>query len=166
MSHWTRAGRCSTVADFTGDGLPDGATLRPKGTRGAVIDLFMSDGSTLRRSVAWKSDRAGFEVGSVTLASGDINDDGFAELLALAPYGRTGAQILSFTFGENGAGRRSVYRSKRAGVAVAGARLDVCRLNGDGTDDAMILGRSGGRTVLQGLSSHERPAQPELRVAR
>ena len=94
----------------------------------------MSDGSTLPRSWRGKSDRAGFEVGSVTLASGDIDDDGFAELLVLAPYGRTGAKILSFAFGENGVGRRSVYRSKRAGVAVAGAQLTCADLDGDGKD--------------------------------
>ena len=103
--------------------------------------------------MAWKSDRAGSKVASVKLASGDIDDDGFAELLVLAPYGRTGAQILSFAFGADGVGRRSVYRSKRAGFAVAGAQLTCADLDGDGKDDAILLGRSGQRTVLQGLRS-------------
>jgi len=134
-------GALFTVADFTGDGLPDGAMLRPVGTRGALIHRFVSDGASLTRSQAWKSGAAGFKVTAAKIASGDIDDDGLAEMLVLAPYGRAGAQILSFDLDESGVVKRSVYRTRAAGFSAASAQLACGDLDADGRVDVVVLGR-------------------------
>jgi TolB protein len=145
-------GALFAVADFTGDGLPDALTLRPLGKSGARIDLFASNGAALTPTVAWRSAKAGFKAASAKAAAGDVNGDGRAELLVLAPSGAR-AQVLCFAVRAKSATKTSMWTGT-TGAAAAASQIACADLDGDGRTDAVVLGVAGARSFLQGLCSN------------
>jgi len=141
-------GSVSGAGDVDGDGRADlivGARFDagPGFNNGSARVLSGSDGSTLYN---FEGDGVNFQFGSSVSDAGDVNGDGFADLIVGAVFDRnTGvasgsATVLSgidggtlYTFNGDSAG-------DQFGVSVSGAG-DV---NGDGLDDFIVGARFGG----------------------
>ncbi len=170
---WTKLGGQSganygrsvdTAGDVNGDGYSDvivGAPLFSDGqTREGRAEVFYGGSSGLTANPVWvgQIDWGGAQLGYSVGPAGDVNGDGYADVLAGAPYyasGQTneGAAYL-FQGGDTGMGsavweQQSNLANYRFGQAV-GAAGDV---NGDGYGD-LIVGAPGGNRayVLHGCA--------------
>ena len=154
----------SGAGDVNGDGTPDLIVGAPgfffSDTSGSARVLSGSDGSVL---YTFNGDDAGDQFGQSVSGAGDVNGDGFADLIVGAPHdGNNGyhsgsARVLSGSDGSvlytfNG------YRGRLFGGSVS----DAGDVNGDGLDDFIVGASLGGyarvfvsQIVLLGDCNHD-----------
>ena len=119
-----QAGRLSTVA------------LSDLGHKTTSISSFVSDGDSFSRQVFWTSGRGAFDAKKAKLASGDLNGDGFPDVLVLYDLGKGRCALYAFLSTGTAFVRSTAWRGR---LAWAGARLAVGDASGDGLDDAFVL---------------------------
>jgi hypothetical protein len=140
----------ATAGDVNGDGFSDviiGAHLYDNGQEDeGRAYLFLGSASGLQTSAAWivESNQAGAELGSSVAAAGDVNGDGFGDVIVGALY---------YTNVEASAGRALVYHGSASGLSATPAWIvdgdqnsgvfgyDVAGagdVNGDGFSDVIV----------------------------
>jgi hypothetical protein len=145
-----RFGASAAVADLNGDGFADlvvGAPEYHNGeTRSGAIFLYYGSAAGISVEAGWQmiSDQAGSQLGQSVAAAGDLNGDGFDDLIAGAPWyslaeGSGGAAFVYFgsaagpgpaaDWAAGGVGTTDLF-----GLAVAAAG----DANGDGFDDLAV----------------------------
>lgn len=132
------------MGDVNGDGTPDIITAAGPGG-GPHVKVF--DGSThtlLREFFAYD---AAFR-GGVTVAGGDVNGDGFADVITGADAGG-GPHVKAFS-GKDGAEIKSFFAFVPA--FTGGVRVASGDTNGDGTDDIITAAGPGGGPHVQVFS--------------
>ncbi len=123
--------------DINGDGQADTITGAGAGATGGHVKVFSADGTLLRSFLAFD----GFS-GGVFVTSGDVNGDGFDDIIVSADAGAT-PHVKVFS-GANGALLQSFFAYDigfRGGV-----RVSVGDVNGDGFDD-IVTGTGAGTTA-------------------
>ncbi|NOT32182.1 MAG: hypothetical protein HOP15_17180 [Planctomycetes bacterium] len=143
----------STAGDVNGDGYSDvlvGAPLASNGeTHEGRAFLFLGSGSGLALAPSWtiESDQAEAQLGFSVSAAGDVNGDGYGDVLVSAPY---------FAAGEAREGRAFLHLGSPAGLSASAAwtaegdqveawfGYSLSRagdVNGDGFDDVIVGAR-------------------------
>jgi len=143
-----RLGQALACAEVTGDGYDDLVAAAPGYSTGVSGDgrLFLFPGSATgpSPSAAWQyaSDQAGASLGERLVAAGDVDADGFADVVALSP---------GYITGQPHAGRVLLFRGRAGGLSatpawswfspqapLTGASLAGGDANGDGFADLLI----------------------------
>lgn len=140
----------STAGDVNGDGLADVIVGAPDWDAGQALEgrVFVYHGSTngLESAPAWdkQSDQAGARFGWSVSNAGDVNGDGYGDVLVGAP---------DWDDGQDGEGAAWIYRGSSEGLVAApywyktsdqvGANFgysvsDAGDVNGDGFADVMV----------------------------
>jgi Ca2+-binding RTX toxin-like protein len=172
----------STAGDINGDGFADMIVGAPFGNdAGEAYVIFGKAGATradidltsLAASDGFiiQGDAAGDMAGSSVSSSGDINGDGFADMIIGAPDGDNGGYIAGeayVIFGKAGATRANIDLTSLAAsdgfiiqgdVAFdqAGFRASSAGdINGDGFDDLIVGSRAGKAYVIFGKAGATR----------
>ncbi len=165
-----RSGAWVTGAgDLNGDGFSDIAVSAPNAAPGGrmnagSVSVFHGSATGVQPTVArlYEGVTAGDEFGDEASTAGDVNNDGFGDLLVGAPKASPRARMS--------AGAVSVYHGSRDGLTAAPARLlesaeagsqfgtavaSARDINGDGFGDVVIgayQASPGGRTYAGGAS--------------
>jgi hypothetical protein len=135
------------VGDVNGDGTPD--IICGAGPGGAP-EVRVYDGRTFQMIRDFFPLPAGF-TGGVFVAAGDVNGDGFADIVAAADAG--GGPQVTITSGRDGNLLASFYAT--APTFTGGVRLAVGDINGDGFADVIAAAGPGGGpqvTIFDGAS--------------
>lgn len=129
------------AGDVNGDGIPDIVTGSGPGG-GPVVRVF--DGTTNSQANSFFAFDAAF-TGGITVAAGDLDGDGRADIIAGAGVG---SQVKAFS-GANGSLLRSffAYGAFQGGVNVAAGDLD-----GDGRADVITGAGAGGAPHVKAFS--------------
>ena len=165
------------AGDVNGDGYGDvvvGSIYWDNGQQDeGRADLFLGSAAGLSTSTSWtvESDQAGAQMGFAVGTAGDIDGDGYADVIVAAPYmenGSPGDEGLAFVYKGTAAGlstspiwtREGNFASGALGYGVAAAG-DV---DGDGYGDVIVgapgyEGSTGGRAfVFHGSAGGLTPA--------
>ncbi|MFO0796133.1 MAG: FG-GAP-like repeat-containing protein [Gemmataceae bacterium] len=134
-----RTGVYVAVGDVTGDGRPDIVTA-PAGLNGPHVKVF--DGGTLAEVRSFYAFDAS-DRGGVTVATGDVDGDGFADVVAGRATGGSDVRVFSGRSGET-LRTLSAYPGFTGGVWVATA--DV---NRDGLADIVTGAGNGGSSHVR-----------------
>jgi hypothetical protein len=157
------------VADFDGDGRPDLA-LAFKSRSGSIawrgLDvLFAAADRGWRRSSVWGGPERGDATEITTLAAGDLDGDGDADLVALAADGATRLLI------NDGRGDFTLELAPEADPApdhryCAGYSAAIVDLDRDGRGEvvAAFAGEPGSEAMLLGAAPAQCRARGSLRV--
>lgn len=123
--------------DVTGDGVEDIITGTGAGAAGGHVKVF--DGRTGAEIRSFFAYAAAFS-GGVTVAAGDVNGDGFDDIITGAGPGSTGGHVKVFD-GATGQELQSFFAfgGFSGGVNVASGDID-----GDGRDDVIVGSGPGG----------------------
>ncbi len=140
----------ATAGDVNGDGFSDIVVGAPTYDNGQLSEgrafVYLGSASGPSTSPAWtaESNQAGALFGSSVAAAGDVNGDGFDDLIVGAD---------SFSAGQTAEGRAFVYLGSAAGLSTSAAwtaegNQDLARfgmslatagdVNGDGFDDVVV----------------------------
>jgi RHS repeat-associated protein len=138
----------AVTGDVNGDGFGD---VLVRSNTGAKHSLFYGAANDLATTPDWTltGDQGGSGLGATLTHAGDVNGDGYADLLVGSPQ---------FSNGQAGEGRAVLYLGTMNGPATApawsregdqagasfGAAMAAGDVNGDGYDDAVVLARSYG----------------------
>ncbi|MCC5577579.1 FG-GAP repeat protein [Microtetraspora sp. AC03309] len=175
------ARKAAKAHDYNGDGYADLVIGAPEGTvngakgaghvnvvYGSTTGVTGADRHVIGRGgAAVKGEGFG-----ATLASGDIDGDGYADLVIGAPGkgGRTGSVAIAFG-GGRGLTDRTVTPAQPEGTIGFGAALAVGDFDHDGHDDLAVATfdtvwvTSGGKAVREGTATWKTVMGPTARVA-
>ncbi len=146
----------SGAGDVNGDGFDDVVFGAPGGGLGGILAGYCIvvsgvDGSTLFTFQGAPGDRLGASVSG----AGDVNNDGFADILVGSPT----AQTSGIQFGNvkvfSGQDGSLLYLIGNTTVPYGDAVSDVGDVNGDGYDD-FVLGSAGDSTSTPGFAGSAR----------
>ncbi len=135
------------VADVNGDGTPDVICGAGPGG-GPEVRVF--DGKTFQMIMDFQALPPQF-AGGVFVAAGDVNGDGFADVITAADAG--GGPQVTITSGKTGQQLSSFYAT--APQFTGGIRVAAADLNGDGFADVIAAAGPGGGpqvTIFDGKS--------------
>lgn len=154
-----RFGRALASRDFDGDGYADLAVgipdedIRKKTNAGAVQVLYGGAKGLTARDQIWHQGTAGVPGGNqiddkfgFSLAAGDLNGDGYADLAIGLPYEDNGSVVLLFGASSGLTSARSVrlrqgkngMPSTPGGYENFGRHLSMGDIDADGFDDLLI----------------------------
>ena len=149
-----RGGVHVATGDVNGDGIPDIITAPGAGDAGAGPHVKVFDGAT-GLPLPTHRETYGFErtfLGGVYVAAGDVNGDGFAEIIASRASGKPEVRVFDGVSG-NLLSSFFAYAPSFAG----GVRVAAGDVNGDGFSEIITspgAGRSGGHVkVFDGTSN-------------
>ena len=139
------------VGDVNGDGYDDVAVGAYQYSGGesqeGIAYLYLGSASGLASSPAWQyeSDQAGAQLGSSVAGAGDVDGDGYADVLVAAPYYDTpavgGGRVFLFSGGPSPSGL-SAAPTWQTPTDQAGALLRACDgagdVDGDGYSDVIV----------------------------
>jgi hypothetical protein len=143
--HW--ANGKLTVANIDGDGYADMVMARPEGAA-TKLEFFRGGADNkLRRTTSRPSTlNAAFD--SVALASGDVNGDGFGDVVAFSRDAGNNGQVHSF-----GGHRGGIWETAFAQFGNSGhwanGKLTVANIDGDGYADMVMARPEGAATKLE-----------------
>jgi autotransporter-associated beta strand protein len=135
------------VADVNGDGTPD---IIVGAGPGAAPQITVYDGKTFQPILSFYGLPVGF-TGGVFVAAGDVNGDGFADIIVSADRG--GGPQVTITSGRDGTRLASFYAT--APTFTGGIRVACADINGDGFADVIAAAGPGGGpqvTIFDGKS--------------
>jgi hypothetical protein len=135
------------VADVNSDGTPD--IICGAGPGGGP-EVAVFNGTTFQRIMDFEALPATF-TGGVWVAAGDVNGDGFADIIVAADAG--GGPQVTITSGKDGSTLTSFYAT--ASTFTGGIRVACADINGDGFADVIAAAGPGGGpqvTIFDGKS--------------
>jgi hypothetical protein len=135
------------VADVNGDGTPD--IICGAGPGGGP-EVAVFDGKTFQRIMDFEALPATF-TGGVWVADGDVNGDGYADIISAADAG--GGPEVTITSGKDGSLLAGFYAT--ASTFTGGIRVACADLNNDGFADVIAAAGPGGGpqvTIFDGKS--------------
>jgi hypothetical protein len=135
------------VADVNGDGTPD--IICGAGPGGGP-EVAVFDGKTFQRIMDFQALPASF-TGGIFVAAGDVNNDGFADIITSADKG--GGPEVAIWSGKDGSNLATFYAT--APNFTGGIRVACADLNGDGFFDVIAAAGPGGGpqvTIFDGKS--------------
>jgi hypothetical protein len=124
------------VADVNGDGVDD---IICGAGAGAAPQITVYDGKTFQPIMSFYGLPVGF-TGGVFVAAGDVNGDGFADIIVSADRG--GGPQVTITSGKTGSMLASFYAT--ASTFTGGIRVACADINGDGFADVIAGAGPGG----------------------
>ena len=132
-------------------GRLDTASLYDLGDNTAALHAFLSDNESFTRVRFWKSAVGAFNTDKAKLAHGDLNADGKPDVLVLYDRGSGISALYAFL----NTGTSYVKTTAWKGTLAWGrAKLSVADIDGNGTDDAYVLYKTGTYTSsVQGFLS-------------
>src|SRR5262249_31525458 len=108
----------ATAGDVNGDGYSDVIVSAPYFSNGETdegrVYLYLGSASGLSTTPAWtaESNQAGAVFGLSVASAGDVNGDGYSDVIVGAP---------NYTNGQNGEGRAFVFLGSASGLAASPA---------------------------------------------
>lgn len=127
--------------DYNGDGHVDIAAFAQQAGRARIIVLSEADDAVLRMGAMLQTERGGFEVDQNLRSGGDLNGDGYADLVVGPVRNRLKAGELNVYLGGAGGlddGRMIIVRASDTPAATFGAAVvPFGDRDGDAFDDIM-----------------------------
>ena len=129
------------VADFTGDGKADVGALYDYGGLQAKLFVFRSTGTGFAApALWWDSGVGGWDWSRSTMAVGDYNGDGKADLGVLYDYGSLRTKLLvGLSTGTSMPAPQAWWNSGTGGWDYARSKIATGDYNGDGKTDLGVL---------------------------
>ena len=153
------------VADFTGDGKADVGALYDYGGLQAKLFVFRSTGTGFAApALWWDSGVGGWDWSRSTMAVGDYNGDGKADLGVLYDYGSLRTKLLvGLSTGTSMPAPQAWWDSGTGGWDYARSKIATGDYNGDGKTDLGVLYDYGSlqTKLLVGLSTGNAMPAPQ-----
>jgi hypothetical protein len=129
------------AGDVNGDGVADGVALYDLGKKTSCLYVFLANGSTFTKQVAWKSAKGAFAWSRAKLAVGDVDDDGLDDVLVLYDRGHGTSSVERFALTGKKFVKTAVWRSARGALAWSSSQIAAGDVTGDGKADLAVLTR-------------------------
>ncbi len=140
-------GSCvSTAGDVNGDGFCDAIVGAPHFSNGesneGIAYVFYGNATGLNASASWsfESNQIGAQYGSAVSSAGDVNGDGYADVLISSPFYNNLGRVYLFLGGASGLDSNPAWYAEGDQInAQFGSAISSCGdVNGDGFADIVI----------------------------
>jgi spore germination protein YaaH len=126
-------------ADYSGDGKADVAVLYDYGNDTSGIWSFVSDGLHFSPQLTWQSGTSNFSWARATMASGDFDGKGYADLAFMYNYGNGTTGMFNFKSNKTGFQPAKTWMSGSGGMSADRSQFSTGDFDGDGKADYEII---------------------------